>query len=325
MNPIINPTKEEMGRLRGIIYGIRNKINDKFYIGQTTRTFRERYRHGTWWKNVRNPYLKASIDKHGPDSFEVWIFAHSIENLDEINRLERIHAEKYNSYYPNGYNFRPCGDGRGGCEDPEYKERCGHHRKKWSIKNILSGEIFHVDNMPKFAKARHLSPNVLYRITANRGMMYKDFVSVETTMADVNNRRFYSTRVNMPFPPYTLWKDDISYTFDDIKEFIKNRPDLSDQKTTPVVDLLCGKIECYNGYSLTSGTVVTPTLKFYDIVVECPDGTVQKFDTLQDFVAKTGKSDCVLRRLINGKTKRGYSGYRVLSFKEGQFKRLSVI
>ena len=107
--------------------------------------------------------------------------------------------------------------------------------------------------------------------------------------------------------------------------FIKSRPDLSDEKTTPVVDLLCGKIECYNGYSLSNGVIASPALKFYDITVECPDGTIQKFDTLQDFVAKTGKSDCVLRRLINGKTKRGYSGYRVLSFKESQFKRLSVI
>ena len=62
----MNPTKEQLNKLKGIIYAIVNKVNGKVYIGQTTRSFYNRYGDSyRWWNSTSNDYLKKSASKHG--------------------------------------------------------------------------------------------------------------------------------------------------------------------------------------------------------------------------------------------------------------------
>lgn len=54
----------------GQIYAIKNKINNKVYIGQTIRkSVLERY-HGSI-SNTHNVHLKNAIQKYGEENFEI--------------------------------------------------------------------------------------------------------------------------------------------------------------------------------------------------------------------------------------------------------------
>jgi group I intron endonuclease len=115
-----------MQEIYGIIYKIRNKINNKLYFGQTTnkRGFRGRYSNkGFGIKRIYNRYilrknnnlaynkhLFRSIEKYGFDNFEV------DENFDvayskkELDSLEDLYIKIYETTKPNrGYNNKTGG------------------------------------------------------------------------------------------------------------------------------------------------------------------------------------------------------------------------
>jgi len=95
-----------------IIYRIFNKINGKSYIGQSVVSFNKRYKGGDWLKYTHNPILKNSVNKYGIDNFDFEIIEDNVKDIDELNKLEIKYAEKYNTYRPNGYNIRGCGDNK---------------------------------------------------------------------------------------------------------------------------------------------------------------------------------------------------------------------
>lgn len=103
--------KRLYGKYKGIIYLIKNKINNKCYVGQTLYTFYDRY-HGNWSKSTSNPILKQEVMKYGKNSFDIYILEDNIKTLKELNRLEEFHANQLNSYYPNGYNLDACGQNK---------------------------------------------------------------------------------------------------------------------------------------------------------------------------------------------------------------------
>lgn len=94
-----------------IIYRIFNKINNKSYIGQSVVSFNKRYR-GNWLKYTHNPILKNSVNKYGIYNFDFEIIEDNVKDIDELNKLEIKYAEKYNTYRPNGYNIRGCGNNK---------------------------------------------------------------------------------------------------------------------------------------------------------------------------------------------------------------------
>lgn len=95
-----------MLKIYGQIYLIRNKINNKCYIGQTTNEFKIRYNYNLI-KNTHNEYLRKSLIKYGKENFEI------IENFDiayskeELDKLEEMYIKAYNLIDRNfGYNRR---------------------------------------------------------------------------------------------------------------------------------------------------------------------------------------------------------------------------
>lgn len=95
-----------------IIYRIFNKINKKSYIGQSVNGFGFRYKGSKWWKYTHNEILKNSIEKHGLENFDFEILDNDVSSIDELNRLESYYANKFDSYRPNGYNIRGCGNNK---------------------------------------------------------------------------------------------------------------------------------------------------------------------------------------------------------------------
>lgn len=103
--------------MKGYIYIITNSINNKIYIGQTSRTIEAR------WKQHQNAALRGdnqgivlynAIRKYGVENF----FISMIEETDikNLNDREKYWIKYYNSIVPNGYNVREGG------EDPGRKE-----------------------------------------------------------------------------------------------------------------------------------------------------------------------------------------------------------
>lgn len=91
-------------KIYGIIYKIRNKINNKIYIGQTKHSFKERYKNNLR-KNTHNIELKNDIEKYGIDNFEIDEFFDIAYSKEELDKLEQLYIKSYNlldSRY--GYN-----------------------------------------------------------------------------------------------------------------------------------------------------------------------------------------------------------------------------
>lgn len=89
----------------GFVYMIRNKINGKVYIGQTTRTsFGGRYSSGKWWTQTHNEHLKKSANKYGFENFEVKILLDCFSK-QELDEQEKNFILAFNSLDPQkGYN-----------------------------------------------------------------------------------------------------------------------------------------------------------------------------------------------------------------------------
>lgn len=88
-----------------VIYMVKNKINGKVYIGQTTKSLDKRISgHLKESKNDKNdrPFLNA-IKKYGIDNFE-WEVIDEALSIDELDEKEIYWISEHNSLTPNGYN-----------------------------------------------------------------------------------------------------------------------------------------------------------------------------------------------------------------------------
>ena len=90
--------------MNGKIYVIRNKINDKVYIGQTTMTVQSRFQHHLSSKPESHHYqaILCAIRKHGKENFWVETLVEGIETHEELDRLEEKYIAEFNSMKPNG-------------------------------------------------------------------------------------------------------------------------------------------------------------------------------------------------------------------------------
>ncbi len=91
----------------GYIYKITNKIDNKMYVGQTTKDLEERWK-GHLKKNSNCRYLSSALKKYGKENFKFELICISFdEYLDEI---EKQYIKKFNCLVPNGYNLREGGN-----------------------------------------------------------------------------------------------------------------------------------------------------------------------------------------------------------------------
>ena len=107
----------------GGIYGIKNLVNGKWYIGQSVNIERRKPSHFARLKsgNHRNPYLQRAYLKHGRDNFEFQVI--EIVSEDTLDMRECFWIEFYKSTHPQyGYNLETGGN------------KCKHLSKETKIK-----------------------------------------------------------------------------------------------------------------------------------------------------------------------------------------------
>lgn len=98
-----------MSEIYGYIYLIRNKINNKCYIGQTTSNFKERYSYNLI-KRTHNDHLRKSLVKYGLENFEIIEEFDKAYSKNELDILEDLYIKVYNLTNPDlGYNNKTGG------------------------------------------------------------------------------------------------------------------------------------------------------------------------------------------------------------------------
>lgn len=105
----------------GIIYTVRNKVNNKLYIGQTIFTFKTRYKNDLY-KNTKNEYLRRAIKKYEINNFvidENFDVAYSKEELD---KLECMYINMYKTT-DRKYGYNIMGGGHNGKHSIETRNK----------------------------------------------------------------------------------------------------------------------------------------------------------------------------------------------------------
>lgn len=96
----------------GIIYKATNTVNQKVYIGLTTKTLEKRKKeHQLASKGKKECffYFQHALSKYGFDSFQ-WEVIDTAESKYELIEKEKLWITYFGSYGENGYNLTPGGE-----------------------------------------------------------------------------------------------------------------------------------------------------------------------------------------------------------------------
>ena len=129
----------------GSIYLIRNEVNNKCYIGQTTRKVLERV-HEHIKKKTGNLILARAVRRYGIDKFSFETLQSRVPR-NMLGERERHYIKKHKTLSPHGYNLTEGGNG-GSKQSPEIRRK---------ISKSLKGRRFsnsHKQALSKFMKQR---------------------------------------------------------------------------------------------------------------------------------------------------------------------------
>lgn len=135
-----------------LIYKITNIINNKIYVGKTTKTLEERYTLHLATKNrasEQHRYLYRSMNKHGVENFIIEILEEVSEH--DLDVRERYWIKELNSLNPKGYNMTEGGEGGDTSHTPQYREGMRTRRSDGAF-NSMFGKMG--KNNPNYGKKR---------------------------------------------------------------------------------------------------------------------------------------------------------------------------
>lgn len=156
-----------------IIYQIKNLINGKSYVGQSTNCFKRRYDGGKWWVKGRNTnkHLLNSVKKYRLENFELIILEKSIESRGKLDELEKFHIKNLNCIYPNGYNYEEGGQLHKGEKHILLRNKIAKNHSGGKVHRLLNnktGVIHEFINIQKFADDNNLSGPMLSIILSKK-------------------------------------------------------------------------------------------------------------------------------------------------------------
>jgi group I intron endonuclease len=145
-----------------LIYLIRNRLNGRGYVGQTTQTLDAR-----WWGHCRGAKCRhaegidGAIRKYGADNFERSVIA-EVATLDELNAAEEFHIQAQNTLTPAGYNIMRGGNNHRLPEETKQK-----------IRNARLGYVVSAETKAKIAATltgkKQSAETVAKRVAKNAG------------------------------------------------------------------------------------------------------------------------------------------------------------
>lgn len=140
-NGITNETEKKLlqEKCKDIgIYGLKNKINGKWYIGQSAKSIEKRWYFYKKLHCKEQPNLYNALKKYGYDSFDKIVLENCTSDKNTLNERETHWINFYNSI-KNGYNLK-CGGQHGKVSletrDKIRKSKLGKHRDFTTIENM---------------------------------------------------------------------------------------------------------------------------------------------------------------------------------------------
>lgn len=131
------------------IYGYKNKINNKWYIGQTSMPIEERHRlhiSGATHKKASdyNCLFHKKIREYGIDNFELEILE-EVPNKSDLDEREQYWIEKKNSFVKNGNGYNLTTGGQYRKDNENYVDIRAKFQTQEEINQIIK-EIKNLDN-----------------------------------------------------------------------------------------------------------------------------------------------------------------------------------
>ena len=142
------------------IYAIRNKINNKIYIGQSNNIYNRWSQHKSQLnRNVHgNRHLQNAWNKYGEENFDFLIL--ELCNSDRIDDLERFYIKKYNSIDDkNGYNHEFGGNSNKKASDKTKSKISKNHANVSKENNPFYGRRHSQESINKYMT----NPNYINR------------------------------------------------------------------------------------------------------------------------------------------------------------------
>lgn len=151
-----------------VIYTATCKVNGKKYVGQTRKKRpQDRWSgHFALAKSKKRGHTCAflnAIRKHGREAF-IFEVIDTATCIEELNIKEAYFADMLNTYVPNGYNLRGCGDGH-----EMHAITADRLAKDWKFLSP-EGNIVEVHNLDRFCRDRGLSHGHMAAVA--RGQRY---------------------------------------------------------------------------------------------------------------------------------------------------------
>lgn len=145
------------------IYYIKNKLNNKYYIGQSINIYSRLLFHINKSKDTNYQHIHRAINKDGIENFEFNIIAYIIlddqnEIKNKLDFLEKFYIKKYKCFGKDGYNATIGGDKGvlGLIQPPEVRQRIRETilektRQKYSAEcwtyNLDTKKYYHLDHI----------------------------------------------------------------------------------------------------------------------------------------------------------------------------------
>ena len=131
------------------IYGYKNKINNKWYIGQTSMPIEERHRlhiSGATHEKASdyNCLFHKKIREYGIDNFELEILE-EVPNKSDLDEREQYWIEKNNSFVKNGNGYNLTTGGQYRKDNENYVDIRAKFQTQEEINQIIK-EIKNLDN-----------------------------------------------------------------------------------------------------------------------------------------------------------------------------------
>lgn len=248
---------------QGTIYKVTNIINNKSYIGQTTRFNRRKMEHirssnKSIYKDYNWPFHKA-IRKYGDTNF-VWDIIYSGScNSDLLNELEMLFIDLYETY-KKGYNANYGGGSNRGCiRSEETKKKLSEINKgkklsSETIKKIVlktTGKKRSIEfklNLSRLHKGKSISEDARKKMSLSKIGKKRSPESIEKTRQGnkgKNNYRYDHTI-------YKFYHSIYGYNIMTRREFIEKH----NFHHGKVGDLITGKRKTHKGWKLINNTKI---------------------------------------------------------------------
>lgn len=162
------------------IYGYRNKINNKWYVGQTTMKLKERHRthlSGATHEKASdyNCLFHKKIREYGIDNFEL-VVLEEVANKEDLDERERYWIKEKNSFVREGQGYNTTLGGQKRKDSEDY----------WDIRCLLTKEqaleiigLLSSTNIPQTEIAKQYGINVGIVNQINSGKKYRFLSDIE--------------------------------------------------------------------------------------------------------------------------------------------------